>query len=211
MLFTMEKIPDKAKTIASAKKNIDSAIEQVEAILSVNEGRGIAHYGAFILCSCILDYLAGYCFMGIEHHQSERYKRFIREYLQKVDPRYDDVGLYNHLRCGLVHGYTEMYKHKSKYLFTHLQIGEAHLKPFSDSKDITCEFKTLLGIHAFFRDIKQAGRLFFDEAERSSVSSEIIKSMAQRVEEVGVISGNVPIEISLADMQGKKGSPPVSE
>ena len=65
--------------------------------------------GAFILCSCYIDYLAFY--YSDKSNVNERYKEFVHVFLTK----YDKEKLYKDLRCKMVHNYSE----GGSYLFTH--------------------------------------------------------------------------------------------
>jgi len=53
--------------------------------------------GAFILCSCYIDYLAGFRFG--KPGGGKDYKKFIEIYL----PNYDPDTIYTDMRCGIVH------------------------------------------------------------------------------------------------------------
>jgi hypothetical protein len=203
MLDKIEDMPRK-DIIQMARTVIDSAIEQIEAILSVNGGEGISHYSVFILCSCLIDWLAGYRYEGIPIPKDEtknafRYKSFIRDYLSKVDNRYVADDLYHNLRCGLVHQYTEAYKNASKFLFTHdPHLKPTHLKSASSGKN---DNRKVLYIYKFFEDIKNAAKEMINEAQNNP---DILKHFELRIKEVGILSGNIKIRGTLTEFGYKQ-------
>ena len=70
---------------------------------------GGSKMGAFILCSCYIDYLAGFRYG--KAGTGKEYKKFIEIYLRDYDP--DTI--YTDMRCGVVHNYTE----GGSYVFVH--------------------------------------------------------------------------------------------
>ncbi len=70
---------------------------------------GGSKMGAFILCSCLIDAIAG--FMKGSNTQGPDYKNFVSDYLHG----YDCEKLYADLRCKLVHSYSE----GGSYTFVH--------------------------------------------------------------------------------------------
>ena len=73
-----------------------------EAILDIKRARdGGAKIGAFILASCFIEYMAGFVCGG--KTKPKDYKDCVRRYL----PSYNPSRLYKHLRCKLVHNYSE--------------------------------------------------------------------------------------------------------
>jgi len=83
---------------------------------------GKSKLGAFILCSCLIDAMAG--FLKGSDTNCNDYKRFVRQYL----PDFNSDALYHDLRCKLVHSYSE----GGSYLFTDAN-PLVHLRP-SDTK-----------------------------------------------------------------------------
>jgi hypothetical protein len=167
-----------SEIISGAKANIDKAIGDVRAILQAKE----AHWSCFVLCLCIIDYLAGYRYTGIEQKIRGRYKRYIREYLHNINEEYDDEKMYN-LRCGMVHGFTGMHKGKSEHLFTHLY-PFAHLT--KTESDLGA--RVLMDVNTLLNDIEKSSEKMFEEAKTSPI---IIASMILRNQEVGFIRSDI--------------------
>ena len=67
----------------------------------IRASSGNSKMGAFILCSCYIDYLAFY--YSNKSDPNKRYKEFVDIFL----PKYDKEKLYKDLRCKLVHNYSE--------------------------------------------------------------------------------------------------------
>ncbi len=179
---------DKSKIIENAKCNIIDAISEIELMINANDGVGVSHWSAFILCSCVIDYLASYRYSSNSESNRERYKRFITEYLNEVSPehQYDEDDIYHYLRCGLVHGYTDMFKGQTKFLFTHLYPGY-HLKSMSFKASTGDEgTRVVIRLQDFLRDIEKASNLLFEDAFNAHIDSDIMVSMEKRVKEVGV-------------------------
>ena len=78
---------------------------------------GGSKMGAFILCSCLIDAMAGFV-KGADTIHTD-FKNFVRDYL----PSYRPNELYHDLRCKLVHSYSE----GGSYLFTDAK-GHLHLQ-----------------------------------------------------------------------------------
>jgi hypothetical protein len=91
--------------------------------------------GAFILCSCYIDYLAFY--YSDKSNVNERYKEFVQAFL----PNYDKEKLYKDLRCKMVHNYSE----GGSYLFVHnnssmhLKIDDSFHKAFINLENLIQE------------------------------------------------------------------------
>ena len=95
------------------KSIIDSLkFNALEDIKRASFGR--SKIGAFILCSCLIDAMAG--FEKGERTTRDDYKYFVSQHL----PKYDAEKLYRDLRCKLVHGYSE----GGSYLFTDARSGQ---------------------------------------------------------------------------------------
>jgi len=83
--------------------------------------------GAFILCSCYIDYLAFY--YSNEKDVNKRYKEFVHAFL----PKYDKEKLYKDLRCKLVHNYSEggsylfVHNHSSSHLIYNNEYGKTYI------------------------------------------------------------------------------------
>lgn len=71
----------------------------------------------FILCSCLIDQLSGFRYNT--HKVSERYRKFVKEYLTKYNP--DE--LYEDLRNKLVHNYSV----GNHYCLTRRNVTKPHL------------------------------------------------------------------------------------
>lgn len=108
----------------------------------------------FIFMSCAIDYLASFLWGSSRSGQiGTSYKKFIDDYFPK--DRYDAQGLYDSLRCGLVHMFTIKDK---KYSLTHNH-PELHLKTDSTGK-------TTLNAGNFRDDLVAAKNKYFDEVEK---------------------------------------------
>lgn len=105
----------------------------------------------FILGSCFIEALSGFYFGQISRddrenekrgipRSGERFKGFVQRYLSEYNPE----DLWNSLRCGLVHSYTD----KGAYLFKNKDRALHHLKEFGDRLFINDE--------DFFASLEQA-------------------------------------------------------
>ena len=82
-----------------------------------------AHIGALILGVCALDVLGGF-YAGVKITKPKTFKDFIEEYLPNQEI-YIDSGVYENMRCNLVHGYsTEGFKYTDEFPAKHLQKDE---------------------------------------------------------------------------------------
>jgi len=122
---------------------------------------GGSKMGAFILCSCYIDYLAGFRF-GKPGTGTE-YKKFIEIYLQNYNPE----TIYTDMRCGIVHNYTE----GGSYVFVHSLPNFHFYNPGGIGK-------TTLNLENFMADIKQAAETYLGEL---SESDELIQLAAKRM------------------------------
>jgi len=98
---------------------------------------GGSKMGAFILCSCLIDAIAGFI-KGDDTTRGD-YKSFVNDFL----PTYDSDGLYHDLRCKLVHGYA---------------LGQSYI--FVDSNPTSHlqqdNGRTLINLENFIFDIEKA-------------------------------------------------------
>lgn len=107
--------------------------------------QGDAKLAGFILSACFIDALAGF-YAGVTRStvksgSAKRFKDFVRKYLQE----YDAQKLYEDLRCGLVHSYSE----GGTYVFTDANQDGKHF-------DKSPRGKILLNLEDFVEDIKKA-------------------------------------------------------
>ena len=98
---------------------------------------GGSKMGAFILCSCLIDAMAGFV-KGADTTRTD-YINFVSNYLTKYDPN----SLYTDLRCKLVHSYSE----GGSYLFVD---AKPHLH-FTQQNT-----KTIINLENFIDDIEQS-------------------------------------------------------
>jgi|SRR5450759_2499587 hypothetical protein len=101
----------------------------------------------FIFMSCTIDYLAGFMCGGETHRKD--YIDFIDQYF--VPGKYDSRGIYESLRCGLVHMFTIKDR---KYALTH-NYPARHLKSTNDGQIV-------LNASSFGDDLWIAAQKFFD-------------------------------------------------
>lgn len=99
---------------------------------------GGSKMGAFILCSCLIDAIAGFM-KGADTYPRD-YKRFVCNHLKNYNK--DDI--YQDLRCKLVHSYSE----GGSYMFTDNK-KNLHLKKDSSGKII-------INLENFIDEIKKA-------------------------------------------------------
>ncbi len=128
---------------------------------------GGSKMGAFILCSCYIDYLAGFRY-GKPAGRSE-YKQFVTEYLKMYDPE----AIYHDMRCGIVHNYTEggsyIFMHEHPELHRYQQAGVG---------------KICLNLEDFISDIESAALKYMDELMNIESHQELAK---QRLNAGGVL------------------------
>lgn len=98
---------------------------------------GGSKMGAFILCSCLIDALAGFL-KGGDTNNSD-YKHFVQDCLSSYNPE----NLYRDLRCKLVHSYSE----GGSYFFTD-QNNSWHLQNYNG--------KQVINLENFIQDIESA-------------------------------------------------------
>jgi hypothetical protein len=107
--------------------------------------KGSAKLAGFILGACFIDAMAGF-YAGIDRKTAKngsgpRFKHFVEKYLKQ----YDAQKLYEDLRCGLVHSYSE----GGTYVFTDANKDGEHF-------DKTPRGKILLNLEDFVEDLKSA-------------------------------------------------------
>lgn len=147
---------------------------------------GGSKMGAFILCSCLIDAMAGFI-KGADTERSD-YKNFVRDYLSSYVPE----NLYNDLRCKLVHSYSE----GGSYLFVdakshlHLQINNG---------------KTIINLENFIIDIENALSGFSRKLQDSNETT-LRQNAIQRLDNNGII------QVFTLSLSGATSSltPPVS-
>jgi hypothetical protein len=128
---------------------------------------GGSKIGAFILCSCLIDALAG--FLKGKNTNKSNYKDFVRDYLSSYNPE----NLYKDLRCKLVHSYSE----GGSYFFTD-QNNSRHLQNYDG--------KQVINLENFIQDIESA----LDNIENKiKKSHEVVlrQNIIQRYDNNGVI------------------------
>lgn len=128
---------------------------------------GGAKMGAFILCSCYIDYLAGFRF-GRKTTRKE-YKAFIKLYLHGYNPE----TVYHDLRCGIVHNYSE----GGSYTFMH-ELPNLH---FYTPGGIG---KICLNLENFIYDLETASQKYFFELENSD---ELLSLASKRMNQTGIL------------------------
>lgn len=128
---------------------------------------GGSKMGAFILCSCLIDAMAGFVKGADTIHRD--FKIFVRDYL----PSYRPNELYHDLRCKLVHSYSE----GGSYLFTDAK-GHLHLQNSNG--------KTLINLENFIDDIENALNEFSRKLQDPTEISMRQKAI-QRLDNNGVI------------------------
>lgn len=128
---------------------------------------GGSKMGAFILCSCYIDYLAGFRF-GRETTRKD-YKHFIEMYLKSYDPD----KMYHDMRCGIVHNYSE----GGSYAFVY-SLADLHLYRPGGFGKIT------LNLENFMTDIENATKNYFEELEGSEV---LLTLAAKRMAQISIL------------------------
>jgi hypothetical protein len=163
------------KIVADVRKSFEElAIGDIERAIE-----GKAFVGAFILCCCLLDSLSGFCF-GQEPDGST-FTNFCARYLEKVDVRYRAIKLYKALRCGLLHGYSPVYKEQDKSWQFYLRDDnpEEHLK----IDQTTTTTIVVLNLPNFLGDIKEVLKQFFedvaDKSDKKKTKDNLIKFAKQ--------------------------------
>lgn len=110
---------------------------------------GTAKLAGFILGACFIDAMAGF-YAGIDGEESkrgagERFKQFVKKYLQK----YDEEKLWEDLRCGLVHSYAT----GDTYAFTDANKAGFHFNR-------TQQDRIILNLEDFCADLREAYKNF---------------------------------------------------
>lgn len=127
---------------------------------------GGSKMGAFILASCLIDYLA--CFRFNKESSGKIYKKYCQIYM----PAYNSEDLYVAFRCKLVHNYTE----GGKYAFTDNK-PMLHLALQQNGQ-------ILLNLENFLIDIEDGMHKFFEEIEDDKMLKE---RMVKRYKKVGLL------------------------
>lgn len=113
--------------------------------------------GAFILCSCFIDALAGFKYgQDGRLKLGKAFRNFVEEYLKS----YDKVSLYYDLRCQLVHNYSE----SKSYRFIKGK-PELHLTEAGENKKY-------LNLEDLISDLEEAMEKLFFEIETSPMAFE---------------------------------------
>jgi hypothetical protein len=132
---------------------------------------GGSKMGAFILCSCLIEYVAGFRY-GKGETKGKDYRNFVSEYLKT----YDAENLYTDMRCKLVHNYSEggsyNFMHDRRYLHLYRLGGFG---------------KLCINLEAFIQDIENAVNQYFLELEKSK---ELLKLASLRMQKVGILKGS---------------------
>lgn len=139
--------------------------------------RGDAKLAGFILGACFIDALAGF-YAGIDRKQSKkdsgkRFKDFVKRYLKK----YDANRLWEDLRCGLVHSYTE----GGTYVFTDANKAGYHFNKINDGR-------ILLNLEDFCADLREAYRSYRNDIlENDDIYNKALKRLKMGIMALGNI------------------------
>jgi hypothetical protein len=155
-----------------AAKNALCSIER--AYLLPQEGAP----AAFILLTCFIDFL-GTLYAGAKS-TGGTFQKFVIDFMSG----YDAKGLYEDLRCKLVHNYAIGQR---KYVLTHGN-HEMHLK----SHESHTGKATILNLEDFFDDVKQAERRYFEQVKQDEG---LRKNLSKQISRVGTIE-DVQIVVS---------------
>jgi hypothetical protein len=109
---------------------------------------------AFMLCSCLIDQLAGFRYNHPINKNREYYRKFIDDYL----PRYNSLKLYENLRCKLVHGYSI-----SEYLA--ISVEHNPLEGFSDNMFSA----NTVTVRQLFNDLRSAFEILCNDFENNPI------------------------------------------
>jgi hypothetical protein len=147
-----------------------------------------APMGAFILESCLIDCLAGfrYGMTGSKRENSDNYIKFVDDYF---DGKYKGKRLYEHLRCKLVHNYSE----GGSYYFSNDNELE-HNKIYDG--------KTNIKLEDFLIDLEKAMNKYFSELENSLELQKIAK---KRMDDFSIIEEHL-IQGSLVNANSYGGT-----
>lgn len=159
MGMTDEEAVDRAK----------SAIMDLAIVNMRKAAAGGANLGAFILGSCIIDYLS--CLYAGKDVGGDGYREFVGRFFE--DKRYDPRDLWTSIRCGLVHKFAV---EDSRYAYTH---NEPNLHFKTDKTG-----RTFLNLEQFMDDIESAARRFFELADSDPT---IRGHVVYRVTKVGIM------------------------
>jgi len=136
--------------------------------------QGKAKLAGFILGSCFIDAMAGY-YAGIDKktakiHSGKRFKDFVQRYLNK----YNNLKLWEDLRCGLVHSYAE----GGTYVFTDNEKAGKHFENVMGGK-------VLLNLEDFIYDLKHA----YENLRTDILSdTEVYKRAKYTLENIGIMA-----------------------
>ena len=121
---------------------------------------------AYILASCLIDYLAGYRYCTERESTRNDYIMFVNKYLN----RYNGKNLYELLRCRLIHNYSE----GGNYLLVHNQ-SQLHLDKCNDKSKPYYNKKTYINLENFILEIKESMDKFFCEIDNNEQLQEEVK------------------------------------
>lgn len=153
----------------------DNALEDIK-----RAAMGGSKIGAFILCSCLIDAVAGFTKGG--DTQGADYKTCIGKYL----PTYNGQNLYEDLRCKLVHSYSE----GGSYWFTDSKPNLHHTKHMDG--------KIIVNLETFITEIETALTAYSNELTNTT-------NFALRAKAVKRFDGNGIIQV-VASSGGVKSS-----
>ena len=128
---------------------------------------GGSKMGAFILCSCLIDAIAGFI-KGADTNE-EDYKDVIKKYL----PSYNPKKLYKDLRCKLVHSYSE----GGSYLFVDNK-PDRHL--------VEDAGKIIINLENFISDIESALETF-NAALLDTSNNQLRNAAIRRLDKNGIL------------------------
>jgi hypothetical protein len=141
----------------------DSFEGQINKIIGVDQV-GLSLY---ILCCCLIDALSFYIIN--EERNTDRYQRFIKEYLSSTNPKYSDKGIakkiYHGLRCSLVHAYSV-----SRGIILAENIPTKHL-------EYDFHGNILIDLKSFYQEVLAAKKLVY---KKLNTSKEARKSFLKR-------------------------------
>lgn len=152
---------DKISTIINSLK--DNALGDIK-----RASTGGAKMGAFMLCSCLIDAIAGFMKGSDTNHAD--YKCFVCKYMTAYNK--DDI--YTDLRCKLVHSYSE----GGSYWFTDNK-RSLHLSKHSDGK-------TIVNLENFIEEIESALNAYASDLQ-NKVNQAARASAIKRYDGNGII------------------------
>lgn len=130
---------------------------------------------SFILCSCLIDAMAGFRYgwtKNDERSNRKLYIDFVKNYLHGYDP----VDLYTDLRCGLVHNYSAGYRY-------------AFISKNPDWHRVIRNNFIYINLGNFVSDIESAMHKYFSELDRDN---EIRQLAMRRYDSLNIIVKNEP-------------------